>query len=224
MASEFQRKTLSFGGSLLNGNNPKTSRPLDSKLPVHLVLRSQRARGTWSLRRGLRQKQVREIVYRTAKKYGVKIHEYANAGNHLHILLKLHKRFLWKSFICELTGRLAMCVRVAAKNFLGNVEIGHNNDTVVSAAAHAFELKAGQVDTLDTKLSQSTLQQANEAKKILKGKFWDSRPYTRLVTGWNKAFSIANDYVALNMLETLGILSRKEKMWRSDLHAILELG
>ena len=30
-----------FGGSLLKGNNPKTKRPLESKLPIHLVLRAK---------------------------------------------------------------------------------------------------------------------------------------------------------------------------------------
>lgn len=99
-----------FGGSLLKNSNAKTKRPLDSKFPIHLVLRARHSR--------MRQPQhfalVNEIVRESAKKYGVKLYRYANVGNHLHLLLKLLRRERWNAFIRELTGRIAQVVQESA--------------------------------------------------------------------------------------------------------------
>lgn len=91
-----------FGGSL-SLSHPKTKRPLDSKLPTHLVLRANRS----VLRRPGVLHLVNAQVRRSAKRHGVRIYEYANVGNHLHLLLKLANRRSWNAFIRELTGRLA---------------------------------------------------------------------------------------------------------------------
>lgn len=103
----FKRVGDSFGGSLLNGNNPKTKRPLDSKFPVLLTLRG--------IQGGLRSPKtflkVNDLVYDTAKKYGVRVYEYANVGNHLHVLICVKKLRLWAAFIRELTGRIAALMK-----------------------------------------------------------------------------------------------------------------
>ena len=91
-----------FGGSLLKGN-PKCKRPLESKLPIHLTLRASKS----SLRTPKTQTLVAELVYGTAKKYGVTIYKFANVGNHLHILIKISRISRWSAFIRELTGRIA---------------------------------------------------------------------------------------------------------------------
>lgn len=92
-----------FGGSLLKNSNAKTKRPLDSKLPVHLVMRSNVSMMRMLKSFGL----VNEAVRGIAKKYGVKIYEYANVGNHLHLLVRIKNLRLWASFIRELSGRVA---------------------------------------------------------------------------------------------------------------------
>lgn len=94
-----------FGGSLLKGN-PKTKRPLDSKLPTHLVLRAKKS--VFRLPKNF--EFTNKLVKDTAAKYGVRIYDYANVGNHLHILLKLPHRSAWAAFIRELTGKLAAAV------------------------------------------------------------------------------------------------------------------
>lgn len=91
-----------FGGSHLRGN-PKTKRPLDSKLPTHLVLRAKRS--VFLLPKNF--EVTNALVYATAAKYGIRIYDYANVGNHLHILLKLPRRSVWAAFIRELSGRLS---------------------------------------------------------------------------------------------------------------------
>lgn len=92
-----------FGGSLLKNSHAKCKRPLSSKLPVHVILRTKQS----VLRQPKYFARVNETVAETARKYGIKIYDYANVGNHLHILLKLHHIRLWTPFIRELTSRLA---------------------------------------------------------------------------------------------------------------------
>jgi REP element-mobilizing transposase RayT len=99
----FKSKKDSFGGSLLKNSNAKTKRPLDSKLPIHLVLRSKK--GVMRLPKTFRE--VNQTVSRVAKKHGVTIYKYANVGNHLHMVIKIPARTRWSAFIRELSGRIA---------------------------------------------------------------------------------------------------------------------
>lgn len=103
--SEFFKPGDSFGGSLLKGN-PKTARPLESKLPVHLTLRARKSVLRLPKTFGL----VQELIEKTAKKYGVKVFERANVGNHLHMVIQVNSR-LWSRFIRELTGRIAQVLK-----------------------------------------------------------------------------------------------------------------
>jgi REP element-mobilizing transposase RayT len=99
----FNKPKDAFSGSLLNGNNPKTKRPLDSKMPILLTLRAERS--------GMRKlgvlHRVNHQVYAIAKKHGVKIYNYSNVGNHLHLLIKIPRIHRWAAFIRELTGQIA---------------------------------------------------------------------------------------------------------------------
>ena len=101
---------LTFGGSLLNpGTNPKTARPLATKLPIHLVLRATKS--TMRLPKNFRR--VDALVTNACRRRGVRLYEYANVGNHLHLLIKLPRRAAWAQFIRELTGRIASETGVA---------------------------------------------------------------------------------------------------------------
>lgn len=104
----FAKPGDSFGGALLKGN-PKRKRPLESKLPIHLTLRATKS----TLRTPKTQILVAELVYGTAKKYGVTIYQFANVGNHLHVLIKISRVGRWSAFIRELTGRIAQVVSTA---------------------------------------------------------------------------------------------------------------
>lgn len=94
----FKKPNAEFGGSLLKGN-PKTKRPLDSKLPIHLVLRARRSNLRLPKTFGL----VHDTLMQIAQKHGVIIYRYANVGNHLHIVLRLASVRGWAAFIRELT-------------------------------------------------------------------------------------------------------------------------
>lgn len=147
-----------FGGSFLKKSHAKTKRPVSEKMPIHLVIRSSQARGALSFRQGKNHRKIDRLVHQICRKRGVKLYEYANVGNHLHLLLKLHRHFLWTPFIRELTGKIVMEI------------VGY-----------------GKRDT----------------------PFFDQRPFTRIVNGWRRAYSIAKDYVIINQMEAAGVISRK---------------
>ena len=152
---------LEFGGSMLNENtNPKTKRPLSSNLPIHLVLRSVRS---W-MRAPKHFANVNEIVARVAKRHGVRVYEYANVGNHLHLLIKISRRPRWAAFIRELTGRLAT-------------------------------------------------QEGGSG-------VWLRRPFTRVVSGWQRAYRSCRDYIRLNTYEADFNLSAEDREILRRLHRI----
>jgi REP element-mobilizing transposase RayT len=106
-AEEFNKQKDSFGGALLKGNNAKIKRPLESKLPIHLVLRSNKG--------GMRHPKSIDVVHGTvrdvSKKHGVTVYHNANVGNHLHMVIKIPARTRWSAYIRELTGRIAQRVQ-----------------------------------------------------------------------------------------------------------------
>jgi REP element-mobilizing transposase RayT len=103
--SAFIKPKDSFGGAALKGN-PRSARPLDSKLPVHLTLRAKKSVLRLPKTFGL----VENLIDQIAKKYGVKIFKRANVGNHLHMVIQVNTE-LWARFIRELTGRIAQAIK-----------------------------------------------------------------------------------------------------------------
>jgi REP element-mobilizing transposase RayT len=127
--ADFHKPRLSFGGSLLKATtNPKRARPLSSKLPIHLVLRSTRS---W-MRSPRHFKAVNDTVHRVARRRGLRVYQYANVGNHLHLLIKISHRGRWAAFIRELTGRVAT---LAGR---GQVWVGRPFTRVVNGWRKAF--------------------------------------------------------------------------------------
>src|ERR1039458_2032083 len=141
-----------FGGTLMKKAKYRTFRPLESKRPIHLVMRSSIARGDWSMRYFRNKTVVDNLVKVISRRYAVRILEYSNNGNHLHLLIRVSNRRAYQAFIRVLTAAIALKVTGA-----------------------------------------------NKLKK-LKRRFWDFRPFTRIVRGY-RAYKIARDYVILNALE-----------------------
>ncbi len=94
-----------FGGSLLEGKR-KTKRPLSTKHPLHLILKSSYsgvfAPGNISLEKLIRSQ---------AKKFGLKIYDLALNWSHIHFILKIESRKDYNKFIRSLTAILAKRIR-----------------------------------------------------------------------------------------------------------------
>jgi REP element-mobilizing transposase RayT len=109
------RTPTEHGGNLHQGKR-KTARPIAPKLPIHLVLRSSRARGAWSLLHSRNVGHVRRIVDTSARKYGVRVYRYANVGNHIHLLIQPRTKTAFRGFLREVSGRIASLVTGARKS------------------------------------------------------------------------------------------------------------
>jgi REP element-mobilizing transposase RayT len=107
----FKCESSAYGGDLLTKRAArKRGRPLSTRETMHLVLRSTKAKGVWSFRHRKNDQNTRKILKKFAAKYGVQILSLGNAGNHLHLQLKLSSRHTYKAFIRAVTGAIAMAI------------------------------------------------------------------------------------------------------------------
>jgi len=145
-----------FGGRYLKNYNPNCERPMDSKKALHLVLKSSQAVGEKSFKSKKNEAKIWGIINKHAEKTGIKIYEYANGGNHLHLLLRAKYRDDYTAFIKTITGLIARMV--------GNSQRG----------------------------------------KPLNKKFWDARPFSRIVSFAKQEFKAIKTYLLRNTLEAIG--------------------
>lgn len=112
----FLKPQANVHGGVATAGNPREKRPLSTKLPIHLVLKSSRAVGARSMLRKQTAKDVKAIVDAHAKVNGVKVYRYANSGNHLHLVVKITNRALFLKFLRVVSGLIARLVLGAEKN------------------------------------------------------------------------------------------------------------
>lgn len=93
-----------FGGSRMVGRR-KGARPLSTKLPIHLVLRSTQseARRVFSYR----SKRNRQILAQLAKRFHIQIYESVFNYTHLHLVIRIPHRQNYVGFIRQLSSRLS---------------------------------------------------------------------------------------------------------------------
>lgn len=113
--AEVPKEFLPFGGSLLKNSNAKTPRPLSTKHPIHVVLRSSAAKGKWSLKKPTNQKMVEETFKQLANEYEIKVQESVVANDQLHLLIQLGRRDDFAPFIRSLSGTIAIKITGANK-------------------------------------------------------------------------------------------------------------
>lgn len=123
---------------------------------MHLVMRSSMAKGSKSFLRF--SNRVETILRRQAKLHGVKIYRFANAGNHLHLIVLPLSRAAFNGFIRSVSGLLARLILGAERGSAKNQ------------------------------------------------KFWDKRPFTRVVE-WGREFRVVSRYLMQNTLEALGFVA-----------------
>jgi len=122
--SKSKRKTLSkeekkysrttHGGEESQGRR-KEYRPLAENKWHHLTLKSEKAKGPWSFLTPKNQAIIRDTLKEKSKKWGVKIAEVANVGNHLHIKLKFKYRKGFQNFLRAVTSLIARKITNAKK-------------------------------------------------------------------------------------------------------------
>jgi putative transposase len=99
-----------FGGDLLKASNPKVARPMSTREAMHIVLRSSIAKGKFTMLDETRAKRIDRLIKKHARNFGVKIYQYANVGNHIHLLVLASHRDFFKYFLRTISGLIARVV------------------------------------------------------------------------------------------------------------------
>jgi hypothetical protein len=128
------------------------------------------------------------MLLKQGRRHGVKVYRVANAGNHLHLLVRFTKRRGLQNFLRGSSGLIA-------RKVLG--------------AERGRARKRGPDRGLGTRAgSHRGAMPQNKAVASERQRFWSQRPFTRIVS-WGKDFDSVLAYVKLNSLEALGFISRK---------------
>jgi REP element-mobilizing transposase RayT len=102
------------GGAETRGKR-KLERPLSTKGWVHLVLKSDKARGQYGFLLPKNHLIVHQIVQLKANKFGVRIAKIANVGNHIHLKIRITSRASFQKFLKSVTALIARKVTGARK-------------------------------------------------------------------------------------------------------------
>lgn len=171
-----------FGGALLAGKR-KSIRPLSAKDSIHLVLRSEWATGKDSFLARRNCNEVNRILAQFTKRFGVRIYQKAIAGNHIHLLVKITSRRLYRGFIKAISGKIAS-LAMGGRSFLD-----------------FYEAKNSSLSPERGDGSRSGSSEQN---------FWQFRPFSRVVN-WGNDFRGCMNYLKQNTLEALGIIPYKKR-------------
>ena len=98
-----------FGGSLLRCRR-KTRRPLSTRVPIHLVLRSENKRAYKALAYG--SSTNRKILSAVAKRFQIQILDVIFNHSHVHLVIRIPSRESYNAFIRLLTSRLAQFAKL----------------------------------------------------------------------------------------------------------------
>jgi REP element-mobilizing transposase RayT len=105
---------LEHGGDIGVGKR-KIARPVDTRRPLHIVLRSSRARRSWSMLRPEIAPHIRRAIASLARRYDVRVYRHANVGNHIHLLATVRSRPALQSFLRVFAGVTARLVTGARR-------------------------------------------------------------------------------------------------------------
>lgn len=108
------RKRRTHGGVPSRGRR-KLARPFAKNKWIHLILKSEKAKGPWSLLAPRNKIFIQKLIRQKAKKFGVQVDHWVNVGNHVHIKLKSSNRLQFQKFLKATTCLIARHVTGAKK-------------------------------------------------------------------------------------------------------------
>lgn len=109
-----QEYRLDHGGDIRKGKR-KLARPIAVKRPMHIVMRSEKAKGQWSLLKSQNAHIVKTLVRTLSKRFQVKVYDLANAGNHIHMVIQGSNKQGIQNFLRTLAAMLARKITKAKK-------------------------------------------------------------------------------------------------------------
>jgi REP element-mobilizing transposase RayT len=129
------------GGQPTRGRR-KLKRPLQPGKWTHLVLKSKKASGLLSLLTAKNKIFVQRLLYAKAKQFGVRIDDFVNMGNHLHIKLKFSHADQFRGFLRAISGRIARQITQARRGHkFGRFWDGLAFTRILTSSLEALHLK-----------------------------------------------------------------------------------
>lgn len=200
-------KKSAYGGQLRNTRAGREgARPLSVRDSMHLVLRSSQAKGEWSFLRSRNAKVVKSVVEKFAFVYGVKILSLVNVGNHLHLHIRLGNRFGYKPFVRAITGSIAMAITGKNRWTRSRIPSSEATSTVSETPTSTVITSA----------------EANGVTTAVATRFWDHRPFTRVVAGFQSMLRLM-DYLRINEIQGWGF-SKFEARGMFEIERKIQLG
>lgn len=175
------------GGSLALGRR-RARRPININKPVHLVLRSDLAKGRRSLMSN--QNTVLKVLNRFSRRFHIRVYEKAICGNHIHLLVKAHSRRQLQNFFRVLAGQIAQ-------------EILHKYPL------QKHETKAFWGGTPGNRRGSKRTVAHRKNQRT----FWSLLAYTRIVS-WGRDYLAVKAYIVQNTKEALGLIAYKPRLSR----------
>lgn len=96
-----------FGGSLLKNSHAKTKRPFAPRAVMHITMKTH---GYGRLIKPGRRSRIDSIIRKIAASNWVKLHNLANAGNHIHLLIEVRTKEGLTGFLRGVSGAIARFV------------------------------------------------------------------------------------------------------------------
>jgi hypothetical protein len=149
------------------------------------------------------------MLLKQGRRHGVKVYRVANAGNHLHLLVRFTKRRGLQNFLRGSCGLIARKVLGAERGRAKKWDTFLAPENSLQSAVRTRSRRRKTASDID-KLSGRESSTVPQNKPLIPEgqRFWSQRPFTRIVS-WGKDFNSVLAYVKLNSLEALGFLSRK---------------
>jgi len=104
-------------GGVKNKGHRKLQRPLSTKKWIHLILKSDKAKGNLSFLLPRNKHIIQSILKQKSKKFGVMLADGANVGNHLHLKIKIQNRESFQKFLKAVTCLIARKITGAKKGY-----------------------------------------------------------------------------------------------------------
>jgi REP element-mobilizing transposase RayT len=167
------RKTKpSFGGNFKS--NPKSARPISTKLDMHVILKSPHARGKLSLSR--HERWMLATAQRLGMRFNIQIKDLVAMSNHVHIRLRARHRKSFGVFMAALSGLIARRVLGAERGRPSSI-----------------------------------------------AKFFEGRPFSRIIAAGTKSYQKISAYFNLNRLEKKGLTKEQSRSFGLIEMSYLEL-
>lgn len=177
-------------GGILSFGSRRSRRPLTTKHPLHLTLRSDYAYGSRSLLK--HRSLINHVGRKFSSRFGVRIYRQAICGNHLHLIVRGTTREGLQNFFRVFAGHIA-------QQILGTAPISELERSKFGGGAPSFEAEP------HAKKRKQHSESARGCKKNQR-KFWALLLYTRVMT-WGKEFNIVSMYILRNNLEALRLIA-----------------